>query len=126
VNCSAALLQAERQAGMQGLSTGGSNSQAQTACYVIAPERCPYSVPSALHPGAGLALCSSDTNLTYEAAPLPLARSALPPAALAPSGEHRPGELAPDGEHRAAAEMMMPGACSIGPPCTRQCCLQLP
>lgn len=131
LGCSAAVLQAEQQAGLQGLSTG---AEGQAACYVIAPARCPYSVPSVLHPGAALALCSSDSNLTYAAEPLPLARSALAPGALAPLGEvlplpqstiMQPGALAPGGEHMAEITAMH-GVCGIGPPCTRQCCLQAP
>ena len=114
LGCSAAVLQAEQQAGLQGLGTG---SEGQAACYVIAPERCPFSAPSALHPGAALALCSSDSNLTYAAEPLPLARSALPPGVLAPLGEVlpqpqpnlQPDALAPAGEQRAAAEVMLGG-----------------
>lgn len=105
--CSAALLQAERRAGLRGLgsSAGGVG---QAACYVIAPGRCPYSVPSVLHSSAAVALCSSDTNLTHAAELLPLAQSALPPGARAPGGEHR-----------MAAGAMQAG-CPVGPTCTPQ------
>ena len=89
--CSAAVLQAERQAGLAAWEASGGGGPT-AACYVIAPERCSYAAASKLYTGAALAPCDSSTNLTAPTA----GQLAAPPDTEMPGSE--PGGVLAAGE----------------------------